>query len=383
MPLANEAMHGAIAFPACELPAEAEALRTEVRDFLAAEMPAGSHYTQSSREFSRKLGARGWIGMTWPRRWGGAERTNLERYVVVEELLAAGAPIFYHWVADRQSGPLILRFGTEAQRDRFLPEIVRGTCGFAIGLSEPNAGSDLSAIETRAVRADGGWRISGTKIWTSNAHIAEFMILLGRTAARGESRRHGLTQFIVDLRSSGIRVNPILNIARQHEFNEVVLDGVFVPEDMVLGPVDQGWDQLISELAFERSGPDRFLSAFDLFRQFVVEVGPNPSDGESDLIGRLAAHLWTLRRMSMSVAHMLQEKSPMLEAAIVKDLGNRFEQEVVAACRTLRPAFSAGGAGQAYREAYERALLYMPRVTIQGGTPQILRNAISRELGLR
>lgn len=370
-------------FPQSDLPPEAHALRLEVRDFLASEKPDGSHYTESSREFSRKLGARGWIGMTWPAQWGGAQRTALERYVVVEELLAAGAPIFYHWVADRQSGPLILRFGSDAQRARFLPAIVRGECGFAIGLSEPNAGSDLSAIETRAVRADAGWRISGTKIWTSNAHIAEFMILLCRTSPRGQSRQHGLTQFIVDLRSSGLKVNPILNIARQHEFNEVVLDDVFVPDDLVLGPVDRGWDQLISELALERSGPDRFLSAFRFFTRFVDEVGPDPSEAEADLVGRLAAHLWTLRRMSISVAHMLAEKSPNLEAALVKDLGTRFEQEVVDGCRALRPAHAYDEATSSYPDACLDALLYMPRVTIQGGTPQILRNAIARGLGLR
>ena len=371
-------MSAVIAFPPCNLPATA--LRAEVRAFIAQEKPPATHYTQSSREFSRKLGARGWIGMTWPARWGGAERTTLERYVVVEELIAAGAPIFYHWVADRQSGPLLLRFGTDDQRGMFLAAIARGECGFAIGLSEPNAGSDLAAITTRAVRTDGGWRITGTKIWTSNAHIAEFMILLCRSSPRGADRRHGFTQFIVDLRSSGIRVNPIMNMAGQREFNEVVLDGVFVPDALVLGPVDQGWKQLISELALERSGPDRFLSALELCRRFIAEVGNEPTDAEAALIGRMAAHLWTLRHMSASVAGMLQDKSPELEATIVKDLGTRFEQDVVEACRMLRPAPARGSP---YADALTDAMLYMPRVTIQGGTPQILRNAMARELGLR
>lgn len=372
-----------IAFPQVELPAGAKALRQEVRDFLAVEKPVGSHYTQSSREFSRKLGARGWIGMTWPGKWGGGQRTILERHIVVEELLAAGAPIFYHWVADRQSGPLILRFGSDVQRAKFLPPIARGECGFAIGLSEANAGSDLASLKTRAVRVDGGWRVSGTKLWTSNAHIAEFMILLCRTAQPGENRRAGLTQLIVDLASSGIKVNPILNIARQHEFNEVVLDEVFVADGMVLGTVGQGWNQLLSELALERSGPDRFLSAFHLFARFVEEVGPDPSEAEADLIGRLASNLWTLRQMALSVSRMLEHKSPNLEAAIVKDLGTRFEQEIVESCRTLRPALTRARSESSYLQSCLDAMLYMPRVTIQGGTPQILRNTIARELGLR
>lgn len=353
-----------------------------MRGFLAANKPAGAHYTQSSREFSRKLGERGWIGMTWPARWGGSERTTLERHIVVEELIAASAPIFYHWVADRQSGPLILRFGTDGQRARFLPMIARGECGFAIGLSEPNAGSDLAGLETRAVRTDGGWLVSGTKVWTSNAHIAEFMILLCRTAPRDANRRSGLTQLILDLASPRVDVRPIRNMAGQHEFNEVVLDSVFVPDDMVLGAVGQGWVQLLSELALERSGPDRFLSAFELLVRFIDEVGPEPGEAAADLIGRLTAHLWTLRRMSISVSQTLADGDPSLAAAIVKDLGGRFEQEVVEGCRALHPA-AAADPGSPYRQACLDALLYMPRVTIQGGTTQILRNAIARELGLR
>ena len=376
-------MRSPIVFEPVESSPPLLALRQEVRAFLVAEKPTGSHYTQSSREFSRKLGARGWIGMTWPTRWSGGARTSLERYVVVEELIAAGAPIFYHWVADRQSGPLILRFGTDTQRERFLPAIVRGECGFAIGLSEPNAGSDLTAIRTRAERAQGGWRLNGAKVWTSNAHAADYMIALCRTSPSGDDRHHGLTQFIVELGAKGLAVNPILNIAGQHEFNEVVFDDVFVPDDMRLGPVDEGWQQLISELAFERSGPDRFLSALGLLTRFVEAVGTQPSEAEADLIGRLCAHLWTLRRMSISVARMLEERDPGLEAAIVKDLGTGFEQEVVRACRLLRPALARDADPSGYASALVDAQLYMPRVTIQGGTPQILRGAIARGLGLR
>lgn len=376
-------MDATIAFPPGLEPDAEEPLRelrAQVRAFIAAEVLPGSHYTESSPAFSRKLGAKGWIGMTWPARWGGHERSTLERYVVTEELIAAGAPIFFHWVADRQSGPLLLKFGSDVQRARFLPAIVRGESGFAIGLSEPGAGSDLAALETRAVAASGGWRISGTKVWTSNAHVAQHMILLGRTSPRSSDRRHGFTQFIVELHAPGIRINPIRNLAGQIEFNEVVLDDVFVPEELVLGQVDHAWKQLISELAFERSGPDRFLSALRLFTSFIDESGPEPTPAEAVLIGRMAGHLWTLRQMSMSVARMLEHRSPELEATIVKDLGNRFEQEMVEQCRALRPAMARG---TPYSDALIDAMLYMPRVSIQGGTSQILRNSVARELGLR
>ena len=168
-------------FDLTELPPEAEALRGEVREFLREHLgtPAAQRRAHSwggfDRAFSRTMGARGWIGMTWPKRYGGHERTFLERYVVLEEMLAAGAPMGAHWIADRQSGPLLLRFGTEAQRQRFLPAITRGELAFAIGMSEPESGSDLASIRTRAVRADGGYVVNGTKVWTSNAHRSDYL----------------------------------------------------------------------------------------------------------------------------------------------------------------------------------------------------------------
>jgi acyl-CoA dehydrogenase len=359
-------------------------LREAVREFIARETPAGSHFTQDDPAFSRKVGARGWIGMTWPARWGGRERAQAERYVVVEEMLAAGAPIFHHWVADRQSGPLILRFGTDEQRARFLPAITRGECCFAIGLSEPDAGSDLSGVAAKAVRDDaGGWRLSGTKVWTSNAHNADFMIVLCRTSPRSAERHEGLGQFIVDMRLPGVQVNPIRNIAGEHEFNEVVFDGVQLPDALRLGPPGAGWEQMMGELAFERSGPDRFLSAMHLLRAFVDAAGTSPTDEEAAFIGRAVARLATLRRMSLSVAGMLAQRAPNVEAAVVKDLGTQFEQETVAACRSLRPAWVTGESASGYERACADALLYMPRVTLQGGTTQVLRNAIARGLGLR
>jgi acyl-CoA dehydrogenase len=151
------AMTGAFRFDPVVLPPACEALRAEVREFLAAETAAGNCRASSDfgghfdPGFSRKLGAKGWIGMTWPRRYGGGERTTLERYVVTEELLVGGAPVTAHWTADRQSGPLLLRFGTEDQRQRFLPGICRGETYFCIGMSEPDSGSDLASIRSRAV----------------------------------------------------------------------------------------------------------------------------------------------------------------------------------------------------------------------------------------
>ncbi len=181
-------------FPSFRLPPEAEALRAEVRAFLAEILPSihsedrFPSWTTRSPEFSRALGARGWIGMTWPKKYGGGERSFLERYVVTEELLGAGAPAASHWLADRQSGPLLLRFGTEEQRQAVLPRIVRGECYFSIGMSEPDSGSDLASVRTRAEAVSGGFRVNGTKIWTSGAHRSHYCVALVRTSGQHGDR---------------------------------------------------------------------------------------------------------------------------------------------------------------------------------------------------
>src|SRR5215203_3451751 len=191
----------------------AEQVRAEVREFLAAELAAGSFSRHVDTwlsgvdpSFSRKLGERGWLGMTWPRRYGGHERSAMERYAVTEELLAAGAPVAAHWIADRQSGNAILRYGTEAQKAAMLPRIAAGECYFVIGMSEPDSGSDLASIRTRAVRnGSGDWVVNGAKVWTSNAHLSHYGIFLVRTAPADPSSRHaGMSQLLVDLSLPGI-----------------------------------------------------------------------------------------------------------------------------------------------------------------------------------
>jgi acyl-CoA dehydrogenase len=380
-------MTGPLRFRQIELPPAAERLRAALRRFLAEEREAG-RFTPDfegwggfSPAFSRAIGARGWIGMTWPEAYGGGGRSPLERYVLTEEMLAAGAPTRAHWVADRQSGPTILRFGSEPQKRAFLPRIARGECYFCIGMSEPDSGSDLASIRTRARKVDGGWEIEGTKIWTSNAHRCHMMILLARTSPRGEDRHAGFSQFLVELAAPGITVRPIYNLANEHDFNEVAFDRVFVPDDRVIGEVGNGWNQVTSELAFERSGPERWLSTYGLLRELMDAVGPEPGAKEAEAVGRLVAHLVTLRRMSISVAGMLAEgEAPNVEAAVVKDLGTRFEQEIPAVARLLVPQ---GARSPDFAAALDRAILWAPAFSIRGGTREVLRGIIARALGLR
>ncbi len=278
-------------FDRVTLPEETDTLREEVRRFLAANTehlgrPNSDFTTGHDPEFSRKLGAMGWIGMTWPQRYGGGERSFFDRYVVTEELLAAGAPVSAHWIADRQSGNLILAVGTDAQKETYLPPIARGESYFSIGMSEPNSGSDLASVRTRAERVEGGWRINGTKLWSTDAHRNHFMITLVRTEPPSDNRHAGLSQIIVDLQADGAQVRPIRNMAGGEDFNEVVFEDVVVPEDRVVGEPGNGWKQVTSELAYERSGPERFLSAFRVFVELVRAAGPDPEPALAAAIPR-------------------------------------------------------------------------------------------------
>jgi acyl-CoA dehydrogenase len=368
------------------------ALREEVREFLAREAAAGSYTRKTGWDhwdpaFSRKLGARGWIGMTWPKKYGGHARTSLERFVVTEELLAAGAPVRAHWMADRQLGPLLLNVGSEEQKRRYLPAITAGECFFCFGLSEPDAGSDLASIRTKAVKAEGGWRIEGRKVWVGYAHKAHMMNLFARTSPRTDEDRHGgLTQFIVDLKWPGITVRPIINLAGEHDFNEIIFDGMFVPDAMVIGKVGNGWKQVTGELAHERSGSERWLNAYGLLVKLIERAGKEPSPRDAEKIGRLVAHLWTLHQMSFSIATMLgRGETPDVEAALVKDLGTLFDQEIPAIAREIisEEMRAALPPDDAFHAVHDRALFYGPSYTIRGGTKEILRGVIARGLGLR
>jgi len=383
-------MSGPIHFDPIRLPAEAEDLRREVRAFLAEEIAAGRFDPVQAPmgdghdlEFSRRVGARGWIGMTWPKKYGGAERSFLERYVVTEEFRAVSAPVRAHFTADRQSGPILLKYAPEAIKLDILPRITRGECCFCIGMSEPNSGSDLFAAKAKAEKTADGFVLNGAKIWTTNAQNADYMIGLFRTSPPTEdNRRHGLSQFLVDMKSTGIAINPIRSMAGGSEFNEVVFTDCAVPADHLLGEIDGAWKQATSELAYERSGPERFLETFYVLTELTRALGEKPDPRAAEGLGRLVAQLHTLRRMSVSVNGMLQAgKEPVLEGSIVKDLGTVWQQALPGKAREL--AAFADGDRAAFDALLPHALTIAPKLTIQGGTTEILRGIVARGLGLR
>lgn len=361
------------------------ALRGEVREFLRETLPADYSAADRARSwtgfdaaFSQALGARGFIGMTLPRAYGGQGRSTIERHVVVEELLAAGAPVAAHWIADRQSAPMILRNGTEDQKRTILPRIAAGECYFCIGMSEPDSGSDLASVRMRAERVAGGWRLTGTKLWTTYAHESHYMICFCRTGP-AEDRHGGTSQFLIDMSLPGITVRPVLDIAGDHHFNEVSFDGLELPVDALLGREGDGWAQVMSELAFERSGPERFLSSFALLDEMVRCA--HDDAGTQRAIGRLAAHVMVLRQMSHSVAGRLaRDEKPDLHAAIVKDLGAVLEQEIP---ERAREVVDPATADAVYAATFARLRQLAPCFSLRGGTREILRGIIARNLGLR
>jgi alkylation response protein AidB-like acyl-CoA dehydrogenase len=374
------------------IPAEDEALRGEVRAFLRErlrDLPAhrrARSWTGFDADFSRALAARGWVGMTLPAALGGGGRSAFARFVVSEELLAAGAPVAAHWIAERQSGPLIVKYGTAAQRAFYIPRICRAEAFFCIGMSEPNSGSDLASVRTRATKTPTGWRLSGQKIWTTHAPRSQYMIALVRTSGTAEDRHKGLTQLIVDLSLPGVTVRPIRDLSGDAHFSEVFFDNVELADDALIGSEGGGWEQVTAELAYERSGPERIYSSIVLLEPWLdwLRAQPQPSAAQLAQAGAIASQLAVLRCMSMAVtARLAAGHSPVVEAALVKELGTSFEQGLPSLI-----ADSVHADPEALPDAaLERTLSYVtqvaPTFSLRGGTREILRGMIARGLGLR
>lgn len=370
-----------------QLPKECEQLRQEVRAFAAEKLADRApedrckSWTGFDPAFSKQIAEKGWIGMTWPHNFGGRERSSLERYVVLEELLAAGAPMGAHWVGDRQSGTLLMHLSPTVWAPRLVPKIISGEVTFCIGMSEPDSGSDLASVRTRAVMHEGGWLINGRKLWTTNAHRAHYMIAIVRTGTNGELRQAGLSQFIIPMDTAGITVRPILSQDGTHDFNEVTFDDVWVPMENLLGNEGDGWKQVTQELAFERSGPERYLSSIQLMLEMLNESDPE-NERHAVELGRRTAHFATLRQMSLGVTCMLAEgANPALAAAAVKDQGALLEQDLPSLAQDL---FGGNVAPDSDLAKVMRAItLDAPCFSIRGGTREILRGMLAKGMGLR
>lgn len=359
---------------------ETSALRLQVRELTDRWRTEGRYEPRCDNwmrgfdpDFSRELAAHGLIGITWPQEYGGRGLSQSARLAVNEELLRAGAPVAAHWIGDRQIGPAILRHGTPELKAEILPGIAAARYVFCLGMSEPEAGSDLAAVRTTATRADGGWRVNGRKVWTTGAHKATHTYLLARTE-RTERKHEGLTEFIVDMDTPGIDVAPIVDLAGEHHFNEMTFTDVFVPEHRLLGIPGNAWRQVTEQLSFERGGPERFLSTYPLLA-LVLESAPRGEPDVEGEVGRLIADLATLRRLAWKVAASLDDgAAPIVDAATLKYLGNAFENDVVdfagRLCTPERRELIA---------AWAQALLASPGFTIRGGAADVLLSIIAKQ----
>lgn len=375
-----------VKLPVVSFTKEQQAFRQEVRAFLQEQLAQGTFQTAcdcwlsgNDVSFTKSLAAQGWIGMTWPKKYGGAGRSMIDRYIMTEEMLAVGAPVAAHWIADRQTGPLLLRFGTEQLRQEFLPKIIAGDCYFAIGLSEPNSGSDLASIQTRATKVDGGWLVNGAKTWTSNAHNAHYMITLVRTSPAKEKKQQGLSQLVIDLQAPGVTVKPIQYLTGEHHFNDIFFDDVFVPDNYVVGEIGNGWVQGLAELAFERSGPERILSTFPLLNELVLELKRRKDKAGLQEAMKLVADVWALRNLSLGAAQALEQQVEVgILAALVKSVGTKFEQKVPEITRLLIKVYPQLEAERKIDRFLAQSILHAPGFTIRGGTSEILYGIVAK-----
>jgi acyl-CoA dehydrogenase len=363
-------------------PDQLRALAAEARSYLRTRRAEGAFEPHCdgwaddwNREFSLELATQGWVGMTIPTEYGGGGRTHAERFVVAEEILAAGAPVAAHWVTERQIAPQIIRLGSEDQRRRFLPGIAAGEISFCLGMSEPGSGSDLASVRTRAKPAEGGWMVTGQKIWTGNAHRGDYMLALVRTSDE-DDHHAGLSQLIIDLHAPGVDARPIPAMVGDDHFAEVFIDDAFVPEENVLGSIGAGWRQVTTELGYERGGSDRFMSNLPLLQEFVARTDA-ADDHTYAQVGELVARAVAQRALAIDVMEAAGSGGDFAaDAALAKDAGNLYEQDTAEAIRTL----GVPADDEVLVPLLEHAVLFAPTITLRGGSTEVLRGITARQL---
>jgi 3-oxocholest-4-en-26-oyl-CoA dehydrogenase alpha subunit len=369
-----------------------EQFRSEIRGFLDEELADRSALDAQdgvSQAFSKKLAAKHWIGTAWPVEYGGRSLTPLERLIFTEEMILKQAPTGYHFVAERQMGPSLIAYGTEAQKREHLQKIINADESWAIGMSEPGAGSDLAGVQTRAVRDGDNYVVNGQKIWTSNAHHADLLWLVCRTDPDAPKHR-GISVLIVDLHTPGVTVRPLVNMGNQHHFNEVFFEDVRVPAENLVGEENRGWYITANNLDHERSGIERIASSALLFNDVMAFAkrfrnDPRAASLRVELAERYL-ELQTGRLLSYRVAWQLSTgRVPNYEASMSKVFGTEWTQRMCNSAMHMVATFGLANDPQALalRQRIEGGYLNAVSLTIAGGTSEIQRNIIAtRGLGL-
>jgi alkylation response protein AidB-like acyl-CoA dehydrogenase len=374
---------------------EQQKLREEVRHFLEEELKQGLWQPSCDAwimgydpEFTRRVAQKGWIGLTWPKENGGQERSHIDRLIITEEILRYGAPAACHWFADRQIGGSIVAYGTEEQKSELLPKILRGEAYVGLGMSEPEAGSDLASLRTRAIEDGDDFVIDGQKVWTSGGSFINYIYLVARTDPEVAKHR-GISEFVFDASLPGITINPIIDITGAHHFNEIFFDSVRVPKRYLIGGKNRGWYQVVTQLDYERSGMERLMANYPLFEaiiQFSKETKRNGKPLSQDpIIRHKLAQLqieFEVGRLHMyRVAMVMDEgRAPNWEASMSKAYATAFEQRLAIAAMDILGLY-----GQLVAESKWAPLLGMAPhsylssqgYSLQAGTSEILKNIIA------
>ncbi len=380
---------------------EQNTLRQEVRSFLEGEIERGlwkpgcDAWIQGyDPAFTKRIAQRGWIGLTWPKKYGGQGRSFVDRLVVTEEMLRYGAPAACHWFADRQIGGSILSYGSEEQKRELLPKIMAGELYVGLGMSEPESGSDLASLKTRAVEDGDEYVINGQKTWTSGASFMSCIDLFARTDMDAPKHR-GISEFLIPMDLSGISRIPMIDITGTEAWNDIFFDNVRVPKRCMIGQKNRGFYQVIEQLAYERGGMERLMGNYALFDAIVKFVKETECDGKAlsrDAIVRyklaqLQVEFEVGKLLMYKVASVMDEgRPPTVEAAVSKSYATAFEQRLAnTAMELLGPygVLQAGSKRAPIGGLASHSYLGSKGYSLQAGSREILKNIIAtRGLGL-
>lgn len=375
---------------------EQNRFRQEVRDFLEEEIKRG--YWEPTCDawvqgfdpgFTERVAKRGWIGLTWPKEYGGQDRSHIDRLILTEEMLRYGAPAACHWFGDRQVGGAILSFGSEELKNEFLPRIVKGEAYFGLGMSEPGTGSDLASLQTRAVEDGDYYVINGQKTWTSCASFSEYFDVYVRTDP--EAPRHrGISEFIVDAKSPGVSRIPMIDITGTEAWNDVFFDNVRVHKRYLVGEKNRGFYQVLHQLDYERSGMERLMGNYPLFDAIMQFAKENELSKEPVIRSKLAQlqiEFEVGRLLIYRVALVMGEgRAPNWESAMSKAYSTEFEKHVAGVAMEVLGPYGQLKVGSKYIRLRGMALhsyLGSKGYSLQAGTTEILKNILAtRRLGL-
>jgi alkylation response protein AidB-like acyl-CoA dehydrogenase len=370
--------------------------RQEVRDFLEGEIREGlwqpmcdAWIMGHNPGFSKRVAQKGWIGLTWPKEHGGQGRSYIDRLILTEEMLRYGAPAACHWFADRQIGGAIVHYGTEEQKKELLPMILKGEAYVGLGMSEPDAGSDLASLKTRAASDGDYYVINGQKVWTSGGSHMNWIYLVARTDPDAPKHR-GISEFFFNTSLPGINVQPIVDITGGVHFNEVFFENVRIPAKCLIGEKNKGFYQILNQLDYERSGMERLMANYPLFETLIKYTKETKRKGkrlsEDPIIRSQLAQRkieFEIGRLHMyRVAMVMDEgRAPNWESAMSKAYGTAFEQrlastaiEILGLYGQLSPQSKwVPMQGMAYH-----SYLSSKGYSLQAGTSEILKNILAQ-----